>query len=126
MERLELYTQRHKCALKRELGFGYDGIVFSTDCQSALKAFRFAALFQRERDVYQRLHENEVTLVRGFEVPQVIRADEEIWVIKMSIVSSPFVLDFAGALHRRATMSSASASPITMTRPSRCSSRPLR
>lgn len=97
MERLGRYTKKHRLTLKRELGFGYDGIVFSTDCQSALKVFRFVGLFQRERDVYERLRDNAVELIRGFAVPQVVRVDEELFIIEMTIVSPPFVLDFAGA-----------------------------
>src|SRR4026207_1339587 len=33
----------------------------------------------------------------GFHVPQLIRADDDLWVIEMTIVTRPFVLDFAGA-----------------------------
>lgn len=33
----------------------------------------------------------------GFHVPQLIRFDDELRVIEMSIVTRPFVLDFAGA-----------------------------
>lgn len=35
--------------------------------------------------------------VRGFAVPRLVRADDELWVIEMTIVKPPFVLDFAGA-----------------------------
>lgn len=91
------YAFRYGCTLNQELGFGYDGIVFSTNCQSAVKALRFHALFARERDVYERLEEHQVREVLGFEVPRVIRTDEELFVIEMTIASPPFVLDFAGA-----------------------------
>ncbi len=38
----------------------------------------------------------------GFAVPQLIDIDESLWIIEMTIVSPPFVLDFAGAaLDRR-------------------------
>lgn len=33
----------------------------------------------------------------GFNVPRLLRADDELFVIEMTIVSPPFVLDFAGA-----------------------------
>ncbi|MGQ0636167.1 MAG: hypothetical protein ACT4QC_16260 [Planctomycetaceae bacterium] len=97
LERLQRYSQRHGCGLRCELGFGYDGIVFSTDRQSALKALRFASLFERERNVYERLRDNGVQTVLGFAVPHLMRVDEELWIIEMTIVSPPFVLDFAGA-----------------------------
>ena len=35
--------------------------------------------------------------VLRFRIPQVRRTDEELFVIEMTIVSPPFVLDFAGA-----------------------------
>jgi hypothetical protein len=59
--------------------------------------FQHERLFQRERDVYQRLQERHVVRVLGFDVPQLIRFDNDLWVVEMTIVSPPFVLDFAGA-----------------------------
>jgi hypothetical protein len=41
--------------------------------------------------------ENSVSHIRGAEVPQLLDYDDELWVIEMTIVSRPFVLDFAGA-----------------------------
>ena len=35
--------------------------------------------------------------ILGFNVPQLIRFDDELRIIEMSIVTRPFVLDFAGA-----------------------------
>jgi hypothetical protein len=35
--------------------------------------------------------------ILGFNVPQLIRADDKLHVIEMTIVTRPFVLDFAGA-----------------------------
>jgi hypothetical protein len=35
--------------------------------------------------------------ILGFHVPKLIRFDDELLVIEMSIVARPFVLDFAGA-----------------------------
>ena len=38
----------------------------------------------------------------GFEIPSLINTDDELWIVEMSVVSPPFVLDFAGAaLDRR-------------------------
>lgn len=95
--RTERYCQRYDCKIEAELGFGYDGIVFSTACQSAIKVLRYEALYQRERDVYLRLAENDVLDICGFRVPEFLRGDDELWVVEMRIVSPPFVLDFAGA-----------------------------
>jgi len=38
-----------------------------------------------------------VSDILGFHVPQFIRADNDVLVIEMTIVTRPFVLDFAGA-----------------------------
>src|SRR5579864_619070 len=95
--RANRYSERHGRTIRHELGFGYDGIVFSTTCQSAIKILRYEPLYVRERDVYLRLRENAITNVIGFDVPHMTNYDDELWVFEMSIVSPPFVLDFAGA-----------------------------
>ena len=38
-----------------------------------------------------------MTRIRRAEVPQLLGCDNELWVIEMTIVTRPFVLDFAGA-----------------------------
>ena len=62
-----------------------------------MKVFRHERLFQRERDVYQRLAERHVIRILGFDVPQLVAFDDDLWIVEMTIVSPPFVLDFAGA-----------------------------
>jgi hypothetical protein len=47
--------------------------------------------------VYQRLREEQTTRILGFNVPQLLRIDEEFRAIEMTIVRSPFLLDFADA-----------------------------
>lgn len=97
LERTLQYIERYGCVLEDELGFGFDGIVLSTNCQSAVKGFRYEKLYQRERDIYQRLQAEGITRIRDFKVPSLIRFDDEFWVVEMTVVSPPFVLDFAGA-----------------------------
>lgn len=97
LDRMGRYAERSGCEPKIELGFGFDGIVFSTDRQSAIKILRYESLHQRERDVYLRLREQNVFAVVGFDVPRLLAFDDQLWVVEMSIVSPPFVLDFAGA-----------------------------
>jgi hypothetical protein len=53
--------------------------------------------FLRELAVYQRLKAARITKVLGFNVPQLLRHDDGICIIEMTIVTRPFVLDFAGA-----------------------------
>ena len=100
-EKVELQARNYADLIGRkietELGFGYDGIVFSTTCQSAIKVLRYQALYQKERDVYLRLQNHEILTVSGFHVPELLQYDDELWVIEMRIVRPPFVLDFAGA-----------------------------
>src|SRR5258708_10527805 len=95
--RAQKYVKRFDRVIEKELGFGYDGIVFSTTCQSAIKVLKYDPLYVRERDVYLRLQENAVANIFGFDVPWMTNCDDELWVVEMSIVSPPFVLDFAGA-----------------------------
>ncbi len=101
-ERCQQYLATHLLHGVGELGFGYDGIVVSTDRQSAVKSFRHEPLYVCERDVYLRLRSRNVTEVMGFEIPRLVAFDDALWIVEMTIVSPPFVLDFAGAaLDRR-------------------------
>jgi hypothetical protein len=95
--RAKQYAQTYERIILKELGFDFDGIVFSTTCQSAIKALHYEALYQRERDVYLRIEEEGVTDVCGCRIPKMVHADDELWGVEMRIVSPPFVLDFAGA-----------------------------
>lgn len=47
--------------------------------------------------MYERLREAGVIDICGFNVPQLIGMDEKLMVIEMTVVTRPFVLDFAGA-----------------------------
>ena len=48
----------------------------------------------RERDVYVRLKEKQLILIRACEIPQLLGYDDDLWIIQMTIVSRPFCLDF--------------------------------
>lgn len=91
------YARERGLEFEEQLGAGFDGVVYSTTSRSAIKALRFELLYQRERDVYLRLQERNVTYVSGFAVPKLIRFDDRLWVVEMSTVNPPFALDFAGA-----------------------------
>jgi hypothetical protein len=105
------YTQRHGLLLGNELGAGVHGIVFATESQpkkgrpplrSAIKIHQRAADYGRERDAYLRLKEHGVTTIRGCHVPRLLRFDDWLLVLEMTVVGRPFVLDFAGAFLDRA------------------------
>lgn len=101
-ERANQYAAEEGRILIGQLGYGYDGTVFATERQSAIKVLRFDRLYQRERDVYLRLRSEAIIDIAGFSVPQLIHQDDRLWVVEMGIVAPPFVLDFAGAyLDRR-------------------------
>lgn len=97
IERIQAYVAAHHLSLNEELGRGYDGIVYATDQNTAIKGLRYEALYQRERDVYLRLEENGIETVQGCNVPKMIRSDDALWIVEMELVKAPFVLDFAGA-----------------------------
>ena len=96
------YAARHQLLLVERLGFGIHGSVHVVEHKlkrrkSAIKAHRAAEFFLRERAAYELLKSRGVSEVLGFHVPQFIRADSELQVIEMTIVTRPFVVDFAGA-----------------------------
>lgn len=105
-QRARRYAERHGLTLGEALGAGVHGIVFVTESQpesnvagrqSAVKAHRQEPDYRRERDAYRRLKANGITAIRGCRVPELLRHDDELWVIEMTVVTRPFVLDFAGA-----------------------------
>jgi hypothetical protein len=96
------YAVQHQLHLAERLGFGVHGIIFvagdnSNVGKTAVKAHRSFEPYSRERDVYERLRDLGVIEIIGFHVPQLIRVDDHLRIIEMSIVMRPFVLDFAGA-----------------------------
>jgi hypothetical protein len=85
------------------LGFGIHGIVFAAEDNTkpgffAVKFHREERPFERECRVYHRLREERTTRILGFNVPQLLSVDQEFRAIEMTIVRSPFLLDFADAL----------------------------
>jgi hypothetical protein len=96
------YATRHELRLGERLGFGIHGSVHVVEHKikrdkSAIKSHRATEFYLRERAVYERLSGAGVSDILGFHVPQFIRADDDLQVIEMTIVTRPFVLDFAGA-----------------------------
>ena len=96
------YAARYELRLGERLGFGIHGSVHVVEHQikrtkSAIKSHRAREFYLRESAVYERLSEADVTEILRFHVPQFIRADDDLQVIEMTIVTRPFVVDFAGA-----------------------------
>jgi hypothetical protein len=102
VRRAELYAKRNKLVIAEQLGCGVHGTVFVAESQiesgrSAIKIHGQEASYCRERDVYLRLQEHGVTAIRNCEVPRLLHYDDGLWVVRMTVVTRPFVLDFAGA-----------------------------
>ncbi|MDQ3623243.1 MAG: hypothetical protein M3463_12240 [Verrucomicrobiota bacterium] len=98
----EVYCARHRLRLLERLGTGIHGIVFAVEGNAvfgaaALKVHYSPEPYLRERRVYERLKELQIAEIRGFEVPQLLDFDDELLALKMTIVTPPFVLDFAAA-----------------------------
>ncbi len=96
-ERAELYALWHGASIIDQLGAGIDGTVFGTDRPSAIKAHDRKHTYLIERDVYLRFQERGVTSIRGHHVPELVDFDDYLWVIEISVVKRPYVLDFAKA-----------------------------
>lgn len=96
-QRAREYAASRELQIVEEIGSGNDGVVYSTDRVSAIKALKYQKLYQNERNVYQRLASFNIDTVEGFSVPRLIDCDDNLWTVEMEIVTRPFVLDFAGA-----------------------------
>lgn len=95
--RVERYARLRGRALEEQLGAGWDGIVYSTRKPSVIKALRHQRLYENELAVYRRLKFLGIRQVAGFTVPALMGHHPGLWVLEMTLVSPPFVLDFAGA-----------------------------
>jgi hypothetical protein len=83
-------------------GSGIHGIVYFVGGKTKLGTAAVKAHFGREpylRELsnYERLREFATTEIRGFEVPQLLHSDDQLRVLQITLVSPPWVLDFAGA-----------------------------
>lgn len=102
IRRVRQYTDRKGLVLAEPLGTGIQGSVFAAEYQTkggrvAIKGHERQPAYCQERDVYLRLREHDLTTIRGCSVPALIDFDDELWVLEMTVVTQPFVLDFASA-----------------------------
>jgi hypothetical protein len=102
IRRVRQYAGRKGLVLCELLGAGVHGSVFAAEyqCQRgdcAIKGYAREYAYQCERDVYLRLRQRDVSLIRGCHVPELIDFDDELLCLEMTVVTRPFVLDFAGA-----------------------------
>src|SRR5947207_15845046 len=100
--KVRTYAERHQLWIGAPLGSGTHGNVFIAEgnvqpANSAVKVHKEEEAYHREFRVYERLLENQLIEIEGFHIPQLLRADDELLVIEMTIVEPPFLLDFGGA-----------------------------
>ncbi|MGE0608840.1 MAG: hypothetical protein AB7O62_17225 [Pirellulales bacterium] len=96
-ERLLMYATRYNLSIENRLGYGIQGIVYSSTIRTAIKCHKREQAYAIERDVYLRLQRKRVKSVCGFAVPTYVRSDDELLAVEMRVVNPPYVLDFAGA-----------------------------
>jgi hypothetical protein len=102
IQNAQSYAALHGLRLGERLGFGIHGTIFVTENNSkagktAIKALHSVEFYLRERNAYQRMQAAGITDITGFNVPQLIRFDDELLIVEMTVVTRPFLLDFAGA-----------------------------
>lgn len=98
------YCSEHESKLdvEKSFGFGVHGSVYAclratSNVKTALKIHERSQPYTRERDVYLRLRDLEITEIYGHNVPILLEFDDTLLAIEMSVVVRPFLLDFGGA-----------------------------
>jgi hypothetical protein len=98
VQRARQYAERYTIELSpAPLGFGDDGAVWTTSRHTVIKAFQRQANYAHELECYQRLADAGIRKIREFEIPQLLKHDDSLWVIEIGFVNPPFILDFGKA-----------------------------
>lgn len=77
------------------LGYGNDGTVWKTERRTAIKAFDRKRKYELELACYQRFASEDVVHIGEFAVPALIAHDADLMIVEMTLVSPPYVIDFA-------------------------------
>jgi hypothetical protein len=91
------FENKYRVRLARQLGQGKDGLVLSSDRDTAVKFFHDLDVYNRELRAYRALEEEDTDEINGHQVPRLRGCDAALRAIEMTIVSPPFLLDFAAA-----------------------------
>jgi hypothetical protein len=91
------YELRYNFRFVDALGDGKDGRVLKTADGQAVKFFKDEAIYRRELRAYQILGQRDIDELNGFQIPRLLRFDDALLAIEMTIVAPPFLLDFASA-----------------------------
>lgn len=96
-KRASSYAAGRGMRIEHRLGYGKDGTVFSSSLATAVKVHAYRESYERELLCYRRFGDYAVVEVNGHNVPRLLASDDQLLVIEMTIVTSPFLLDFASA-----------------------------
>jgi hypothetical protein len=96
-ERLARYCSEQHLEIVGKLGAGKDGAVYQTRSGSAVKVHSRLDSYEAERDVYLRLLQRGITDICGLAVPVLFNFEDDLRVLEMQVVSSPYLVDFASA-----------------------------
>ena len=91
------YSHSIRASVVLQLGFGTQGMVFRTNRNTAIKVYDREDGYRREHAIYQRLKERKIFEIRGLMIPRLKRHDDTLFVIEMSVVHVPCIIDFGGA-----------------------------
>src|SRR4051812_9021330 len=91
------YELRYKTSFVESLGDGKDGFIRKTAGGHAVKFLHDPDSYARELRAYGILQHLNLDELAGHQVPRLIRNDDNLLAIEMTIVSPPFLLDFAAA-----------------------------
>jgi len=99
-DKAESYAAWRGLTIMGPLGNGADGSVWEVESKQntlswALKLHHDTRPYLREKECYERL--GGAGSLAGFDVPALLRADDQWLALEMTIVSRPFLLDFAQA-----------------------------
>jgi hypothetical protein len=97
VSRAEDYCLDRGQEIVSQLGYGVDGYVWRTKSKTVLKVFRHDAEFRQELSVYERLSKHQIIRLQGFSIPALLHYDRQRWILELSFVFPPFLLDFAAA-----------------------------
>ncbi len=95
--RRDAFCQQRGIGIAELRGYGIDGFVWQTSEDNILKVFRYESEFQNEVVVYQRLQSHQLDMLQGFQIPALIHYDKNLFVLELSYVKPPYILDFAAA-----------------------------
>lgn len=97
LSRAAMYAKTKGLTIESDLGAGMDGVVLMTETPTAIKSFIRPELYRQERDVYLRFREKGFVKANDFHVPRLIEFDDVLMVVEMTVVTAPYIVDFAGA-----------------------------